>query len=150
MNVDIWIGMRYLKSRKRASFFSVITVISILGVTLGVATLSVVLSVMNGFQEELIQKAVGAHAHGILFRYGLRFDDHEQVRKRLLNIEGVRSAAALVLGEVMVSAGRKRVGVGLKGVDLRIEEHLEMLTKVGRGKHKKRRLQRLQPPTPDA
>jgi lipoprotein-releasing system permease protein len=131
MSYETWIGLRYLKSRRRKGFISVITLISILGVTLGVATLSVVLSVMNGFQQELISKAIGAHTHAILFRYGIQFTDHKEVREKLLKIEGIRSVAPMVMAEVMLSAGRKRIGVGIKGVDIEKPAHIESLKRAG-------------------
>ncbi|MCB9639042.1 MAG: FtsX-like permease family protein [Myxococcales bacterium] len=134
MSYETWIGLRYLKSRRRTSFISLITFISILGVTLGVATLSVVLSVMNGFQEKLITKAIGSHAHAVLFRYGINFKDHQRVRKQILAFPGVHSASPIVIGEVMLSAGRKRIGVGLKGIDISNKEHLKNLERYGLSK----------------
>ncbi len=134
MSYETWIGLRYLKSRQRTSFISLITLISILGVTLGVATLTVVLSVMNGFQQELISKAIGAHAHAILFRYGVDFRDHQSVQQKLLRYPGIRSVSPIVLGEVMISAGRKRIGVGLKGIDISKPAHLETLLRHGLSK----------------
>tara|TARA_B100001989_G_scaffold250164_1_gene226774 strand:+ start:2520 stop:3758 length:1239 start_codon:yes stop_codon:yes gene_type:complete len=141
MMFETFIGLRYLKARKRTTFISVITLISILGVTLGVATLSVVLSVMNGFQHELINKVIGANSHAILFRYGVDFSDHEEVRKKVVATPGITSASPIVLGEVMLSAGEKMIGVGLKGISLKHPIHLQALkrNKVG----KKGSLQRL-------
>lgn len=134
MSYETFIGFRYLKARKRTTFISVITLISIVGVTLGVATLSVVLSVMNGFQQELINKVIGANAHAILFRYGVDFRDHPEVRRKLLRMPGVKSASPIVLGEVMLSSGNRMVGVGMKGISLRHQMHTQALRKARVGK----------------
>ena len=134
MSYETFIGFRYLKARKRTTFISVITIISILGVTLGVATLSIVLSVMNGFQEELISKVIGANSHAILFRYGIKFEDHEKVRRKVLKVRGVRSVSPLILSEVMISSGNHMVGIGMKGIDLRRKAHLIPLQKARLGK----------------
>ncbi len=144
MSYETFIGFRYLKARKRTTFISVITLISILGVTLGVATLTIVLSVMNGFQEELVNKVIGANSHAILFRYGVKFDDHEKVRRQILSVRGVKSVAPLVLSEVMISAGNRMVGIGMKGVDLRRQTHLIPLQRAHVGRRAS--LQRLARP----
>ena len=147
MSFETFLGFRYLKARQRSTFISVITLISIVGVTLGVATLSVVLSVMNGFQQELINKVIGANSHAILFRYGSDFQDHAELRKRLVKIEGIQSAAPIVLGEVMLSAGDRMVGVGMKGIDLQATSHLRSLQ---RAHYKKKgTLQHLLPSGPN-
>lgn len=127
MMYETLIGFRYLRARKRTTFVSVITLISITGVTLGVAALCVVLSVMNGFQKELMERVIGANSHAIVSRYGIDFKDHPKVAKRLSRIKGVKSVAPMVLGEIMIAAGNKIAGVGVKGVSLQHKVHLASL-----------------------
>lgn len=126
---ETWIGFRYLRTRKRSTFLSVITLISVVGVTLGVATLCVALSVMNGFQQELLERVIGINAHAMVTSRGAVFYDHVQMRQQLATIKGVRSATPIVLSEALLSSGNRTVGIGVKGVDLRYPLHLEPLRK---------------------
>lgn len=127
MSYETLIGFRYLRTRKRSTFLSIITLISIVGVTLGVATLCVALSVMNGFKKELIERVVGTNAHAIVMRSGAVFTDHANIRNQIAKIPGIRSAAPIVLSEAMLSAGNRVAGVGIKGVDPRFPQHLKAL-----------------------
>ena len=79
MRVETTIGLRYLRSKKRSAFLSVITFISIAGVSLGVATLVVVLSVMSGFEQDLKSKILGANAHGVVLKSGTDFKEYKQI-----------------------------------------------------------------------
>ena len=67
--LELWISKRYLKPRGKEGFFSVITLISFLGISSSVAVLVVVMSVMNGFRTELVEKIVGFNAHVVITPY---------------------------------------------------------------------------------
>ncbi len=97
--------------------------ISIVGVMVGVATLVVALSIMNGFKKALLEKMVGANAHAVVYHIGGKFDNYEEARGKLISIPEVESAAPMVLGEAILSAGNRVAGVGVKGVDLRFPRH---------------------------
>ena len=66
---EIWISLKYLFPKTKEKFFSVVTLFSFLGISLGVATLIIVMSVMNGFRAELIDKIVGFNAHAVVKPY---------------------------------------------------------------------------------
>ncbi|GAB4306526.1 MAG: lipoprotein-releasing ABC transporter permease subunit [Myxococcota bacterium] len=117
MQVETIIGLRYLRSKKRSAFLSVITFISVAGVALGVATLVVVLSVMTGFEQDLKDKILGANAHGVVLKADDDFIEYRVVMKKAKEVKGVAAAAPFVLGEVMISAPLMTTGSILKGVN---------------------------------
>ncbi len=114
---QIFIALRYLKSKKRYKGVSVNTAISIGGVAVGVMALLVVLAVMTGFQQDLQKKILGANAHIIVRSYRGSISDYEIIAEKLRSKKDVVSFAPFVLGQVMVSSGRRAHGVFLKGID---------------------------------
>ena len=70
MRYELFIGLRYLRARRRETFISLITVISILGVMIGVMTLNVVMAVMTGFEEVLRDRLLGINAHVAVVKPG--------------------------------------------------------------------------------
>ncbi len=94
------------------------TLISIGGVAIGVWTLTVVLSVMSGFEGDLKAKILGTNAHGIVMKYGQDdFTEWRDVRGEVLSVPGVTGATPFVYAEVMLSAGQNLTGAVLKGID---------------------------------
>jgi lipoprotein-releasing system permease protein len=94
-----------------------IMVISIAGVALGVMALVVVLSVMSGFEEDLKTKILGAHSHIVVQKKGDDFVEYEEIVAKLSNVSGVRTTAAFVMGEGMVSSDGGLSGVLIKGLN---------------------------------
>jgi lipoprotein-releasing system permease protein len=90
------IALRYLRARRKASFVSVIALFSFLGITLGVATLIVVMSVMNGFHEELLNKIVGINGHVFLQAADSQFTDYDEVVKGVAAVPGVELAVPII------------------------------------------------------
>jgi lipoprotein-releasing system permease protein len=86
------VGGRYLRSRKK-SFISVITVIAVVGVTLGVAALAVVVSITTGFQQEFKRKVLGVNAHVLVLKYGTDFSEYPEVMDMARRIRGVTGTA---------------------------------------------------------
>ena len=70
MSFEIFLGIRYLKAKRKQAFISVISVISVLGVMMGVMALVVVLSVMNGFRADLMSKILGVNSHLLVLNFG--------------------------------------------------------------------------------
>ncbi|HTP52616.1 MAG TPA: ABC transporter permease [Anaeromyxobacteraceae bacterium] len=104
--------------RPRLAATMIMTLISIGGVATGVWALTVVLSVMSGFEADLKKKILGAHAHGVVLKYGQNeFTDWKEVRDRVLGVPGVKAATPFLYNEVMLSAGSNLTGSILKGVD---------------------------------
>jgi len=117
MNYELFIGLRYLRARRRETFISLITLISILGVMIGVMTLNVVMAVMTGFEEVLRDRLLGINAHIAVVKPGDRLTDYEQVVDQIEQEKGVVAAAPSVYGQVMVTSGARVSGVVVRGID---------------------------------
>lgn len=94
---------RYLRSRRKEAFISVIAGFSFLGIMLGVATLIIVMAVMNGFRTELLDRILGLNGHLIVNPIGAPLNDYDALSRRLEESEGVQFAIPLVEGQVLVS-----------------------------------------------
>ena len=118
MRYEWFIGLRYLKAKRKQTFISIITVISIAGVTVGVMALIVVLSVMSGFEKTLKEKILGTQAHLAILEAGQEGMDHyEEVMNEIDRVKGVVSSAPFIVSQVMLSSESNVFGVVLKGVD---------------------------------
>jgi lipoprotein-releasing system permease protein len=117
MQYEWFIGLRYLQSRRRERFISLITMISVLGVMIGVMTLNVVMGVMTGFEEVLRDRLLGINAHIAVMRPGGVLPGYKEISKKVVDDPGVVAAAPLVYGQVMVTSGRRVAGVVVRGVD---------------------------------
>ena len=108
---------RYLRARRREGFISVISLFSFLGILLGVATLIVVMAVLNGFRAELLDKILGFQGHVAVYRTDVSpIADYEDLQLRLSKIPGVTRAVPLVEGQVMASSLRNNTGALVRGI----------------------------------
>ena len=108
-----------LFQRARMPATLLMTLISIGGVAIGVWALTVVLSVMSGFEADLKHKILGHNAHGMVLTYGQdAFDDWRRAREKVLGVQGVTGATPFLYNEVMLSAGQNLTGSILKGIDI--------------------------------
>jgi len=103
------VAWRYLRSKRKETVISVIASISFIGIMLGVATLIVVMAVMNGFRAELLTRILGINGHLIMQPMDRPFDDYDAVAARIDKLDSVRYAIPLVEGQVLASG---RVGAG--------------------------------------
>lgn len=103
------VAWRYLRSRRKDTVISVISLISFVGIMLGVATLIIVMAVMNGFRAELMTRILGVNGHLIVQPIDRVFDDYAEVAGRIEGVDGVRYAIPLVEGQVLASG---RIGAG--------------------------------------
>jgi lipoprotein-releasing system permease protein len=110
------IAGRYLRTRRKEGFVSVIAGCSFLGIMLGVATLIIVLSVMNGFRKELLDKIVGVNGHIFLTPIERPLDDYKQVAERLQQVRGVTMAIPMVEGQALGSSQYGNSGVLVRGM----------------------------------
>ncbi len=117
MNYELFIGLRYLRARRRETFISLITLISILGVMIGVMTLNVVMGVMTGFEETLRDRLLGINAHIALVKSGDQLRDYDRLVKQIQGEKGVVAASPSIYGQVMLTAGPRVAGVVVRGVD---------------------------------
>jgi lipoprotein-releasing system permease protein len=114
---EIFVSLRYLKAKRKQVFISIITLISILGVMLGVMALIVVLAVMNGFEHELREKILGTNAHILILKYGGGIPDYYDIVKKVEGISGVQAAAPFTYAQVMLSGRGGVAGAVLRGID---------------------------------
>ena len=116
------LSLRYLRARRKEGFISVIAGFSFLGIVLGVATLIIVMAVMNGFRQELLGKILGLNGHLLVQPLERPLTDYKEVAERLGKLNGVKFAVPLVEGQALASSAYNASGVlvrGLSEVDLR-------------------------------
>jgi lipoprotein-releasing system permease protein len=107
---------RYLRARRKEGFISVIAGFSFIGIMLGVATLIIVMAVMNGFRNELFQKILGINGHVIVHKIQVPFDDYDAAAKRLAAVPGIKSALPLIEGQAMIQSHANSLGALVRGV----------------------------------
>ncbi len=115
--VELFVGLRYLRAKRRTRFVSFITLISLLGIALGVASLIVILSVMNGFEGELRSRLLSMSAHGYVTGPDRVTRDWRELVKDVASEAGVAAAAPFVQMEGMIQSGRELQAVLVHGVD---------------------------------
>ena len=123
--LELLIALRYLKSKRKEGFISVIAVFSFVGIMIGVATLIIVMSVMNGFRHELVERILGINSHITISSYDKGIKDFDKLIIKIGNIEGVKSANAIVESQAMISANGRNAGGLVKGIrvnDLKMKE----------------------------
>ncbi|QYO79028.1 ABC transporter permease [Devosia salina] len=118
------IAGRYLRARRKEAFISVIASLTMVGVAIGVATLIVVMSVMNGFRGELLDKILGLNGHFTAYPIESQFTDYKETVAALEQVEGVNFAVYYVEGQVLASGRGSSTGVSVRGMD---EENLKKL-----------------------
>lgn len=109
-------AMRYLRARRQEGFISVIAWFSLLGIALGVATLIIVMSVMNGFRAELLGRILGINSHISVSGEAQSFQNYTPIQERLLAIPGVIGVSPLVEGQVMASVNGIAQGAVVRGM----------------------------------
>ena len=121
---ELFVGMRYLRAKRRTRFVSFITLISLLGIALGVAALIVILSVMNGFEGELRNRLLSMTAHGTVTGSDGVTSGWRELRQEVELEPGIAAAAPLVSMEGMIQSGRDLRAVMINGVDPEYEAQL--------------------------
>ena len=110
------LAMRYLRARRKEGFISVIAGFSFLGIVLGVATLIIVMAVMNGFRTELLSKILGMNGHLVLQPIDRVLDDYDDLAKRISGIDGIVLAMPYVDGQALASTHTQNSGVIVRGL----------------------------------
>jgi len=110
------LSLRYLRARRKEGFISVIAGFSFLGIMLGVATLIIVMAVMNGFRKELLDKILGLNGHLLIQPLESPLTDWEEVAARISGVGGVRLAAPIVEGQALASSPFNAGGVLVRGI----------------------------------
>jgi lipoprotein-releasing system permease protein len=110
------LSLRYLRARRQEGFISVNAGFSFLGIMLGVATLIIVMAVMNGFRKELLDKILGLNGHLLIQPLESPLTDWQEVAERVGKVEGIKLAAPIVEGQALASSPLGAAGVLLRGV----------------------------------
>jgi lipoprotein-releasing system permease protein len=110
------LSLRYLRARRKEGFISVIAGFSFLGIMLGVATLIIVMAVMNGFRKELLDKILGLNGHLLIQPIDGPLNDWAAVAERISKVPGVRLAAPIVEGQALASSPFSAAGVLVRGL----------------------------------
>ncbi len=135
MNYEFFIAKRYLTAKRKQAFISVITFISILGITIGVMALVIAIALITGFQGDVQDKLLGSTSHIMvsdISREGM--EDYSQLLSKIKGLEGVISVSPVVLDTVLLSGPYKSSGAYLKGVDFSLEkEHSLWLQELEKG-----------------
>src|ERR1700719_1987884 len=110
------LSLRYLRARRKEGFISVIAGFSFLGIMLGVATLIIVMAVMNGFRKELLDKILGLNGHLLVQPLESPLTDWKDVAERISGVAGIRLAAPVVDGQALASSPFNASGVLVRGM----------------------------------
>ena len=117
MSFEWFVSRRYLRAKRKQKFISLISVISILGVAVGVMALIVVLSVYTGFTEGLRDQIIGINSHILVQRYGSNIVQPAQLAEQVESIPGVEATTPYIYGQVLISSGSNSSGIVLRGID---------------------------------
>ncbi len=118
------LATRYLRARRKEGLVSVTAIVSFLGIMLGVATLIIVMAVMNGFRMDLFSKILGLNGHIVVYRVAQNFTDYPEIGATLSTVPGVKRIIPLIEGQVLVSSPVHSLGGFVRGMS---EESLKSL-----------------------
>ena len=117
MSYEWFISLRYLKARRRQGFISLISIISVAGVSVGVMALIVVLAVMTGFTDSLREKILGINSHIVIQRLGRGITDFRKVSEIVLQTKGVLAVTPYTYSQTMLSVPDTSSGAVVRGID---------------------------------
>ncbi len=132
MRFELFIALRYLLARRKQAFISLISLISTLGVTVGVMALVIALALMTGLQGELRDRILGSMAHVYVWKTG-GIEDYQAEIQKLRGIDGVIGAGPAILGKALIVSDRAEAFISLKGVDPALERSV---TDIGKSMQK--------------
>ena len=117
MSFEYFIGGRYLRAKQKETFISLITILSVAGVTVGVMALIVVIAVMAGFESDLKQRILGVESHIVLMRHDGSFSGYEKISKQINEFQGVEAATPFIYSQIMLRSSTGVSGAVLRGID---------------------------------
>lgn len=117
MAFEYFIGSRYLRAKKKETFISFITMLSIAGVTVGVMALIVVIAVMAGFESDLKNRILGIESHVVIMRHGSPFSDYHKILGQVVNTNGVEAATPFIYTQIMLRSSSGVSGAVLRGIN---------------------------------
>ncbi|MGV3651163.1 MAG: ABC transporter permease [Devosia sp.] len=126
---EFLVAGRYLRARRKDAFISVIAALTLTGIAIGVATLIVVMSVMNGFRDELLSKILGLNGHFSAYPLEERLTDYKETVGAIEGVPGVRFAVPFVEGQALASGLTESTGVSARGIEFASVQKLDLLYK---------------------
>jgi len=127
--LEFLIALRYLKSKRKEGFISVIAIFSFIGIMIGVATLIIVMSVMNGFRYELVNRILGINAHLTIYSRQGQIYDYQKIIDDLKNIDGVKFSNPIIESQAMLSHNGKNMGGLIRGINLNDLKNKDLIAK---------------------
>ena len=116
---ELWIAYRYLKARRQDGFISIVSWFSLIGISLGVATLIIVMSVMNGFRDELLTRIIGMNGHASLYlNENAKVLTSNNIKSVLIDFEEVTDVIPIVESSVMISYKNRSKGIVARGINI--------------------------------
>lgn len=112
-----FVAFRYLKPRRKEGFVSVIAILSLLGIAIGVAILIIVMAVMNGFREELINRVLGLNGHLGVYGFGKPLEDYDDLLGDLRMVDGVVRVSPIIEGQALISHEGAAIGAAVRGIE---------------------------------
>jgi len=126
--LEFLIAFRYLKSKRKEGFISVIAIFSFVGIMIGVATLIVVMSVMNGFRHELVSRMLGINSHLTLYSKAGGIENYEDIILKLKKIDGIKYLNPIIESQAMISTGSKNNGGLVRGINANDLEYKKLIS----------------------
>jgi lipoprotein-releasing system permease protein len=117
MSFEYFIGGRYLRAKQKETFISLISILSVAGVTVGVMALIVVIAVMAGFESDLKQRILGVESHIVLMRHDGTFSGYKEISKQINDLQGVEAATPFIYSQIMLRSSTGVSGAVLRGID---------------------------------
>jgi lipoprotein-releasing system permease protein len=118
LKTEFFIACRYLKAKRKEKFISITAIFSFIGIMIGVATLIIVMSIMNGFREDLIKRVIGINAHVTVFLKNNSQEKYNEIMKSLENVEGIAGINPLIESQGMFLNDKKTSGGIVKAIKL--------------------------------
>ncbi|MFZ0483167.1 MAG: lipoprotein-releasing ABC transporter permease subunit [Desulfobacterales bacterium] len=117
MSFEYFIGGRYLRAKQKETFISLITILSVAGVTVGVMALIVVIAVMAGFESDLKQRILGVESHIVVMRHDGSFTGYKEISKQINDLKGVKASTPFIYSQIMLRSSTGVSGAVLRGID---------------------------------
>jgi lipoprotein-releasing system permease protein len=117
MSFELFVGTRYLRAKQKETFISLITILSIAGVTVGVMALIVVIAVMAGFESDLKSRILGIESHLVIMHHGGHITDYQNTLNKVSSYEGVIAATPFIYTQTMLRSAHGVSGAVLRGID---------------------------------
>jgi len=117
VSLEFFIAGKYLKAKRKEGFISLITLLSVAGVTVGVMALVIVIAVMSGAEIEFRKRILGVEPHILIMEYSGKFSDYKGAEEKIRHIKGVNAISPLVFGQTMIRSASGLSGAVVRGIE---------------------------------